>query len=140
MGLANLGWLHIEPCPTNQLAIDPVSSLGMEHPVARSPHTKSELGFLEEQKRTERPNEIIQQTRSLGELTIRLLGRGEVAYVQRGPKAMLVEAFPGIGEISRKSVKQWDDGTRPTDNGREEIVEAFFDVFRRLGHSSPKAS
>lgn len=112
----------------------------MEHPVARSRYTKSELDFLEEQKRAERPNEIIQKTRSLGGLIIRFLGRGEVAYVQSGPKAMLVDAFPGIGEISRKSLKQWDDGTKPTDDEREEIVEAFFEVFRKLGHSSPKAT
>jgi ArsR family metal-binding transcriptional regulator len=112
----------------------------MGHPVARSRYTASELDFLEAQKQTERPNEIIQRTTSLGELIIRVLGRGEVAYVQSGTKAMLVEAFPGIGEISRRSVKQWDDGTKPTEDEREEIVEAFFDVFRRLGHSNPKAS
>lgn len=108
--------------------------------MVKSSYTKAQFDFLEEQKQKERPNEIIEQTTSLGEVTIRFLGRGEIAYVQSGSKAMLVEAFPGIGVVSRASIKQWDDGTKPTHDQREEIIQAFFNVFQKLGHSSPKAT
>lgn len=108
-------------------------------PVARSPYTKAQLDFLKQQKQQDRPNEIIEKTRSLGDVIIRFLGRGEVAYVQSGTQAMLVEAFPGAGVISRSSIRGWDDGTRPTHNQCEEIIQAFFSVFQKLGHSDPKA-
>jgi hypothetical protein len=53
----------------------------------------------------------------------RILGRGELAFVQVGERSLTFELLAGPAVIFAKSIRRWDDGTRVTEAERDDIIE-----------------
>lgn len=64
---------------------------------------------------------------------LRLIGRGTSAFFQLGDKAMYIETDAGIGAVSRRSIRYWDDETIATSEEIDAVLDAVRVAFRELG-------
>jgi hypothetical protein len=110
----------------------------MGHLVARTSYSQADLDFLKQEKTRAASGDIVKPS-PIGAVIVRFRGRGEVAYIQLGNRALLMEAFPGYGVLIRKSMRWWDDGSRVSESERDAIATVLFEVFRELGHENPVA-
>lgn len=75
---------------------------------------------------------------STAAFSIRILGRGEMAFYHEGGRALLVEVLAGRGIVSSSSVHSWDDGKAVTAAERETILARMLDRFRQMGIPDPE--
>lgn len=84
--------------------------------------SKADLEYIQELKNEE--YEGYTETGPDGEkCRIKIIGRGEGAFYQRGDRATMFEAFAAYGVILADSIRWWDDGRKITDEERQHIVE-----------------
>lgn len=72
------------------------------------------------------------------ECKIKILGRGEVAFYQRGERALLMEILAGYGVIFADSIRRWNTGEKVSDEEREAAIEAMSRAMTRLGFQDVK--
>lgn len=64
---------------------------------------------------------------------MKILGRGEVAFYQRGERALLFELLAGRGVVFRHSIRVWDTGERVSAQELELVLAHATDALRQLG-------
>lgn len=62
-----------------------------------------------------------------------ILGRGEVAFYQRGERALLFELLAGRGVIFRESIRCWSSGERVSEAERQSVIDHVTIALRQLG-------
>ena len=64
---------------------------------------------------------------------MKIVGRGEVAFYQRGDRALLFEINAGHGLISRKSLKWWDTDQAISSAELEIVLSHAVAALKQLG-------
>lgn len=85
--------------------------------------TAADRAYLRELKQTEPFTGFRAQSRDGVPCKFQILGRGEMAFFQLGERALLFELLAGPAVIFAKTIRRWDDGSRVTDDEREDIIE-----------------
>lgn len=62
-----------------------------------------------------------------------VLGRGELAFFQRGELALLFELLAGPAVIFAYSIRRWDDGRQVTEAEREDIIDVASRCLQAMG-------
>jgi hypothetical protein len=89
--------------------------------------------YIESLKRAEPFTGFREQASDGTAVKIKILGRGEVAFYQRGERGLLLEVLAGRGVLFAKSIRRWDTGEKVTDAERAQIVEDVSRVLKKLG-------
>jgi hypothetical protein len=99
---------------------------------------RAEREFIESLKRAEPFTGFREQARDGSAVKIKIIGRGEVAFYQRGERALLLEVLAGRGVLFAKSIRRWDNGKKVTDAERAQVVEDVSRVLEKLGATEVK--
>jgi hypothetical protein len=89
--------------------------------------------YIESLKRAEPFTGFREQASDGSEVKIQIVGRGEVAFYQRGERGLLLDVLAGRGILFAQSIRRWDTGEKVTDLERAQIVEDVSNVLRKLG-------
>lgn len=96
-------------------------------------YSQADLDHLRALKQAEPFTGFRERTAAGEDCKLQILGRGEVAFYQRGDRALLFELLAGHGVVFADSIRRWDDGKKVTEAEREAVVAMATRALQQLG-------
>lgn len=62
---------------------------------------------------------------------MKILGRGETLFFQQGDDALICDISARFAVIDPKSIKQWDNGNKISDEERMIIVDRIIEMYKQ---------